>query len=983
MSIYDNIEERIRDIGERIYSASKSEIPSAFDKSRWIGKALDWAMQDEDFKVRLFRFIDVLPSLRNDELVVNVLKEYFSNDEEAHGIMKWGIKGLPAKGFIPSLAGKAIRENVEAFARQFIAGRDPEDALPSLEDLRQKGFAFGIDILGEVVLSEKEVGKYVTRYSDFLSTLHPVTSDWPGNDVIDSDDQGPLPVLNISLKISSLYSQLDPVDWHNSIEKAKENVRPIFQKAKELGASITVDMEHYYIKDITVALFKSILEEEEFRDLPSAGIALQAYLRDCHQDLTGLIEWAKDRGRRITVRLVKGAYWDYEIAVNRQRGWPVPVFLSKGDTDHTFEELTKFLLENSAHVSPAIATHNTRSISHTVAAAELLGLPKEAYEFQMLYGMAEPLRKAVHSMGHRVRIYTPVGELVPGMSYLVRRLLENTSNESFLRKSFAEGVSFDDLIRAPEKSGNSGEEEKSKGFSNEPPLDFSKEVNREKMTIALDRSKKKYGSKYPLYIGGKELWKEEETVSFNPANPEEIVGTVSIATRDDADRAVEAARTAFHTWKGTAPAERADYLFNAADAIRKRRFELAALEVYEVGKSWKEADGDVVEAIDYLEFYGREMIRIGNPSRLGNFPGEVNEYSYEPRGVGVVIAPWNFPLAIAAGMVSGGIVTGNCIIFKPSGLSPVTGWMLMDIFRNAGLPDGVLQLLNGPGSEVGEHLLAHRDIDFITFTGSRDVGLRIIETAGRTLPGQRNVKKVVAEMGGKNAIIIDETADVDDAVKGVLESALGYQGQKCSACSRAIVVGDMYEEFTERLREAMASIHTGPPENPSNFMGPLIDKNTFNKSVKYIEEGKESGKELLSGEINDNGYFVGPSIFADVHPDSPLAQEEIFSPVLSIMKAKDIDEALDIANNTLYALTGGIFSRSPSNINTVRENLRVGNLYINRQITGAIVGRQPFGGFGMSGVGSKAGGPDYLLQFMNPKSITENTMRKGFSPHHE
>ncbi len=975
-----DLEDRTREIAEHIHSSSKAEIPSVFDKSRWIGNAVDWAMKDEDFKVNLLRFIDVLPALKTDERIVSLLKEYFSDDEKAHGIMKWGLKGLPAKGIVSSILGKSIKENVEAFARQFIAGKDAGDALDALQILRDDGLAFGIDILGEVVVSEKEVQGYIENYSRLLSVLNPVVNEWPDNPILDRDDKGPLPRLSISLKVSSFYSQLDPVDWDGSIEKAKENLRPVFRKAKEIGASIAFDMEHYYIKDLTIALLKSILEEEEFAEAPFTGIALQTYLKDARGDLQGLIAWAKDNRRRISIRLVKGAYWDYEIAMSRQREWPVPLFLNKEETDYNFEELTKLLLKNTGSISPAIASHNTRSISHTIAYAETIGLSKDSYEIQMLYGMAEPIRTAVKDMGCRVRTYTPVGELLPGMSYLVRRLLENTSNESFLRRSFVDSLPFDELIKPPARPGKEVSEDKTGGFRNEPPLDFSKSDNRESLTKALSEIRKAFNKKYPLYIGGQEIWKKEEIVSANPSDPDESVGTVSAADKDDADSAAHAALQASKVWRNTPAEERVAYLFRAAEELRKRRFELSALQVYEVGKSWKEADGDVIEAIDYCEFYGHEMLRLSNAQRLGDCPGEVNEYLYEPKGIGVVIAPWNFPLAISAGMVSAGIVSGNCVMYKPSGLSPVTGWMLMDVFRKAGLPEGVLQFVPGHGKEIGMHLVSHPGVDFIAFTGSKEVGLNIVERAGKTRQGQRNVKKVIAEMGGKNAIIIDETADVDDAVKGVLESAFGYQGQKCSACSRVIVVEDLYEVFCERLKEATESMNIGHPEHPGNFMGPMIDNTALQKTMSYITGNEKSGKKLYSRSVTDKGYFAGPALFIDVDPDSPLAQEEIFGPVLSVIKVKDLQEGIHIAHNTLYALTGGIFSRSPANMQKVKNDLRVGNLYINRKITGAIAGRQPFGGYGMSGVGSKAGGPDYLVQLMNPKSISENTMRKGFAP---
>ncbi|HZX48769.1 MAG TPA: aldehyde dehydrogenase family protein, partial [Nitrospirota bacterium] len=425
--------------------------------------------------------------------------------------------------------------------------------------------------------------------------------------------------------------------------------------------------------------------------------------------------------------------------------------------------------------------------------------------------------------------------------------------------------------------------------------------------------------------------------------------------------------------------ERAAYLFKVAEMMKDKRFELTALQIYEVGKSWKEADGDVSEAIDYLEYYGREMQKVGS-GYYGNYPGEVNDYHYVPRGIGIIISPWNFPLAIPTGMVAASIVTGNCAIFKPSGFSPVTAWKLVEFFKEAGLPPGVLQYLPGPGNIIGDYLVSHPGIDFITFTGSKDVGLRIVGLASDTIPGQRNVKRVIAEMGGKNAIIVDETADLDEAIKGVIESGFGYQGQKCSACSRVIVLNDIYAEFCERLKDAAESIRIGPPERPGNFMGPVIDSSAHKKIIEYIEIGKDEGKPHIINPINISGNFIGPVLFEDVEPEAIIAQEEIFGPVIAIIRADDLSSALEIANSTEYALTAGIFSRSPVNIQKAREGLRAGNIYINRPITGALVGRQPFGGFGMSGIGSKAGSPEYLLQFMHPVCISENVLRKGFAP---
>ncbi len=977
MKPYQDLEKRIREIGNEIYSSMENEVPRVFDRGRWAGKVMEWAMKDPAFKVQLFRFVDVLPSLKSDELAIRLLKEYFG-ETDAPEIIKWGIDRISRKGFLSHIEAMTIRAGVESLAKQFIAGKDPEDALISLGRLRREKLAFSVDLLGEAVVSDREAGEYAASYLRLLDFLGQEVAGWEENPLLEKDNKGQIPRIDISLKISSFCSQFDPLDWEGSIENVKEGLRPIFKRAEKIGASICFDMEHYYYKSLTIEIFKSILEE--FKDYPYAGIAIQAYLKDTREDLLSLVERAKERGRRIAVRLVKGAYWDYEVVINRQKGWPVPVFLNKEETDMNYEELTEILLENSEFIRPAVATHNIRSISRAIAAAEALNLPKEAFEFQMLYGMAEPVRRALEKMNYRVRVYTPVGELIPGMAYLVRRLLENASDESFLRRSFFEKATFEELMEPPRPKKKALKEGPGGVFRNEPPLDFSIAANREKMRQALEKVKGEFNKRYLLSVGGSEINTGQEIISFNPARPDEIVGIVSSATRKEAEEAVEEARKSWETWRKRSSKERADYLFRAAEEMRTRREELAALEVYEAGKTWKDADGDVTEAIDYLEYYGREMIRLGGKRSLSDYPGEENDYFYEPRGVGVVISPWNFPLAIPTGMVSAGIVTGNCVIFKPSGLSPVIGSKLSEIFKLSGLPRGVLRFLPGSGEEIGEYVVSHRGIDFVAFTGSKDVGLRIVKLAAETQRDQKNVKKVIAEMGGKNAIIVDETADLDEAVKGIIESAFVYQGQKCSACSRVIVVGEHFDEFCDRLKAAAESIKIGPPERPGSFMGPLIDRGALEKVKRYIEIGKEENKPLLLRRAAGDGYFIGPVIFADVNPDSPIARDEIFGPVLAVMRAASIDKAISIANNTVYALTGGLFSRSPGNIEKAKVEFRVGNLYINRKITGALVGRQPFGGFGMSGVGSKAGGPDYLLQFMSPRSTSENTIRRGFAP---
>jgi RHH-type proline utilization regulon transcriptional repressor/proline dehydrogenase/delta 1-pyrroline-5-carboxylate dehydrogenase len=578
-------------------------------------------------------------------------------------------------------------------------------------------------------------------------------------------------------------------------------------------------------------------------------------------------------------------------------------------------------------------------------------------------------------------------------------LLENSSNDSFLRQGFAEGTSEEVLLMNPsrQESGVRSQESESSAdalqanrdregagvaFHNEPPRDFAKEENREHMQEALASVRSQLGHSYPLVIGGGQIAGAGEIDSVNPSRSSEAIGRVAAASREQAQVAIEVAKNAFDSWRDTPVEERAALLRRTAQQFRDRRFELAAWIILETGKPWREADADVAEAIDFCEYYAAEAIKLFAPQRR-DVAGEDNAYFYEPRGVAVVIAPWNFPLAILTGMTAAALATGNTAIMKPAEQSSVVGAKLMECFQAAGIPAGVVNYLPGRGEEIGPTLVNHKDVAVIAFTGSLKVGLMINEQAAHTPGGANLVKKVIAEMGGKNAIIVDTDADLDEAVKGVADSAFGYAGQKCSACSRAIVLEGIYDQFLARLIEATKSLTVAPAEEPGASLGPVIDADAHDRIRSMIEKGKTEARlafEYDLGSLADEGYFIGPTIFADVPEDASIAQEEIFGPVLAVIRAKDLDDAIRIANGTKYALTGGCYSRTPSHIDAIKRRFRVGNLYINRKCTGALVDRQPFGGFKLSGVGSKAGGPDYLLQFVLPRTITENQMRRGFAP---
>lgn len=510
-----------------------------------------------------------------------------------------------------------------------------------------------------------------------------------------------------------------------------------------------------------------------------------------------------------------------------------------------------------------------------------------------------------------------------------------------------------------------------KPFKNEVYLDFTKPAILKKQQAAIAAAEKQFGKKYPLVIGGQKVMTENVIVSHNPSNRSEVVAKFSKGTRDHAEQAMQSALTAYESWSRVSPEKRASYLFKAAAELRRRRLDANAWMILEVGKNYLEADADTCEAIDFLEYYGREMLRYANPPKPLQLKGERDQIEYLPMGVGIVISPWNFPLAILTGMTMAAVVTGNTVIVKPSSDSPRIGWVLMEILEKIKLPAGVVNYVPGPGAEVGDHLVAHAKTRFISFTGSKEVGLNIAALAAQTQPGQKWIKRVVAEMGGKNATLVDADANLDDAAAGIVAAAFGFQGQKCSACSRAVVVEKVYDTMVKKIAERTNNLSVGEAKRNLN-MGPVINEKAENTILSYIAEGRKTGRVVAGGsKAIGNGNFVEPTVIADVKPTDRIAQEEIFGPVLAVIKVKDFEEGLAVANGTEYGLTGAVFTKSSAKIQRAKREFFCGNLYINRKSTGAMVGAHPFGGFNMSGTDSKAGGPDYLGLFLQAKSIAE------------
>ena len=989
-------ESRVFELGGEMLSLAKRHktgVLSAQFYSDWL---MEWSMKDPQFKVQMFRFTDAFPMLKTPEAIYEHLQDYMSQP---------GVKvppavatALKAGALMKGTATGVIANQIKGMAGKFIAGTDAASALPGLKQLWADGIASSVDLLGEVCVSDEEADAYAGKYLDLVNNLPVAMAGWEANPRLETDHLGPIPRCNVSVKISALSARLSVTDPEGAMADLMRRILPILETARDRGVFINFDMEHHELKDFTIELFKRCVEQIDFQ----AGLAMQAYLRSGVEDARRMCEWAARRNKAVSVRLVKGAYWDAETIKAQMHGWPCPVWPQKWQTDRCFEQMTDVFLDAMPRekgrpgVKLALGSHNVRSIASALSGLEARNLPRGAIELQMLHGMADQLKHAAAEMDLRVREYVPVGEMIPGMAYLVRRLLENTSNESWLKAGFLDNADVGALLRTPAPAPgaapvgdiNSPEYHDlspavpgvgdGRPFATEPMRDFSDRAQRERFAASIARAT--------------------------------VPRVANDRTPEQAGEMVAKAAAAFPAWRATDPRTRAKVLTEAARLMREQRDGLAGVMIREAAKTWREADADVCEAIDFCEYYARCAVPLFDRRRLGRFIGELDETVHQPRGVAVVISPWNFPLAICCGMTAAALVTGNTVIVKPAEQTPGIASVMSDILRqalaNAGVPAGlardVLHFCPAPGETTGASLVRDPRVSLVAFTGSRDVGLDILHAAAPRSPftpegrdaRPTHLKHVVCEMGGKNAMIVDTSADFDEAVLAVRHSAFGFQGQKCSAGSRCIVVdeqgpdGPAMTTFRRRLTEAMKALAIGDPLHPGTDVGPVIDAEAAQKIRGFIERAKAKGLQYAALDLpsahpfvrEHADRFVAPHIFFGVLEEHELAQEEVFGPVLGVMHARTFEDALRTANSLPYKLTGGVFTRRPSHIELAKQEFRVGNLYINRGITGALVARQPFGGFGMSGGGTKAGGAEYLLHFVEPRAICENTMRRGFAP---
>jgi RHH-type proline utilization regulon transcriptional repressor/proline dehydrogenase/delta 1-pyrroline-5-carboxylate dehydrogenase len=983
------LEHDIQKLGRSLHQRMRGQEPSLFQAAYWQGLMLDWAMGDAALKTDLFRLIDTLPALQTDAQIARHAREYLLAGQRQLPLGLGTALRATGNPLAASISALIIRQNVKRMAERFIVGRDARHAAAKLKKLWNQGYGFTVDLLGEGTVNEPEAQTYAQRYTDLIDFLPHETAGWKPWAVLDCDAFGPIPRTNISLKLSAMDHRLDAADPAGGVERLAARVRPLLRRAKELGAFIHFDLEQWSLHEITYRLFEKLALEPEFAGWPHLGIVVQAYLKWADDDLDRLFALAQKRGAPLTVRLVKGAYWDYEVIHAGLHGYACPVFTRKTHTDANAERLAGRLLEQRAWLHGAFGTHNLRTLAAVLARAEKLGVKPDEFEVQMLFGMAEAERTLLRDLGYRVRLYAPVGDLITGMAYLVRRLLENTANSSFLRMSHHDKADIGELMARPEPAPAAHDASDTDPiadlrapFCNAPLTDF---MEREAdlpaaFAQAITEGRRELPWQVPVVIDGRARETGAALTHLSPNDRTLVASRTISATPDDVEAAIASAKKAWPPWRDLPLEIRAARVNELGSRLERDRLALVAREVHEQGKPWREADADVAEAIDFCRYYARQALIELAPRPLGNLPGETNLLTCEGRGLTAVIAPWNFPLAILCGLTIAALVAGNAVLLKPAEQSTAVAHAFHRHALAAGIPPEVLQFLPGEGGVIGAALVRHPEVVQIAFTGSREVGTAILRQAAAIVPGQAAIKRVVCEMGGKNAIIVDDDADLDEAVTGVIQSAFGYAGQKCSACSRVIVVGGIYKAFVNRLTLAAEALVPKSAVDADCRLPPVIDEASFNKLEKAAREPGPGTKLLHRGQAGTQGWFVPPTLIEVADPMHPLMQEELFGPVLALFAARDFTQALEVANTSAFALTGSVYSRSPAHLAQARESFRVGNLYLNRACTGAQVNRQPFGGFKMSGAGTKAGGPDYLLHFVERRVCTENTLRRGFAP---
>ena len=1030
------LERRILAIGHEIFARARRAEPSPLRQAWWQQHMLDWIMRDNVLKTQLFRFIEALPKLRGSTAIASHLRQYVRggprNGHALPGIVDLATAYASDRSLHARLMAGLASVGSLQMAGAFIAGQTADEAIASVVRLRRANMTFTLDVLGETVLCSADADQFAQVYLDLIDAMAAAAPGWAANPLLDDAPFGPLPRVNLSIKLSALSPKFDAIATERVSAIVIDRLRPVLRRARQRGAFINVDLEHFAVRDLTFDIFRRVFMEPEFRDWENVGVVVQAYLRDSGDDLTMLREWVRRRGTPITVRLVKGAYWDHETILAIANRWPIPVWTEKGQSDEQYERLSRVLLEDHRWTRPAFASHNVRSVAAVLAMAEDLRVPPRTLEVQMLYGMGEPLKQALIGIGQRVRVYTPFGDLMPGMAYFMRRLLENTANESFLRQSSSEHLPEHILLAAPgesvaeapapqnaagrahpprhgtnlprwEASGPDGELDMTP-FLNEPLTDFATTAAREALATALREAAGAPEARCPALIGGAAAAGDTWRTLVDPSHPKRIVARIAVCGPSSADRAVQAAAAAQAGWAALGAARRAELLSNAAARLRSHRTQLTAMLIHDLGRTWRDADAEFAGGVDALEFHARAMVHLESSPRRRHVPGETNETHWRPRGPTAVVTPLAMPFAGALGLVSAALAAGNAVIWRPDARAAHVAWEAARILLDAGVPAGAIGVIFGD-DDLADALASHSGIATVACAGPRDLVSRIAGLASRSAVAA--CKRIVAHVIGMSAVIVDDDTDVDEAVLGTLASAFTFAGQGGAAVSRVLVVGDAYGPFVARLTAAAKEMSVGPADDPATSMGPVIDAAAQAAAAAAWQSLRKRGKPAVERNVmvrpaptpaarteaatagrsgaasaaqsaGDEPTLFGPAVLVDVAADAPVPAG-LAAPILCVSGVPALSDALELVNSWSDAAAVAFFSRGPEHISRARRELRAAALFINRRTAAGIADRQPFGGLAPASSARPTGSADLLREFLDMVTISENVLRHGLT----
>lgn len=1008
------VERRIAQIGTEIFEHAVEASPRPWQRDWWLEQLTRVVDSDARLKAAVFQFVDCLPTLEDDASIARHLWEYLtSQNAPVPRPGMWALDQARQGGALAGLVGRCARMGARMMAGRFVTGHDAASTFRTLAHLRRGGLAFTLDVLGESTTSDERADAYARTYLDLMTELCPLAAAWSPAPLLDDTDFGPHPRVNVSIKLSGLDPHFDSICPGASIEAVCRRLRPLLRRARELGAFVNIDIESTKHRRLTLDLFESVLSEPEFRGFADVGIVVQAYLKDGERDLARMLNFARRRGARFAIRLVKGAYWDSETTAAVRNGAEPPVWTRKWESDACYERMAREMLAARDVIRPCFASHNVRTIAAVMGWAEQLGVALNGYELQMLYGMGDPLKTAVARMGRCVRVYAPCGDMIPGMAYLIRRLLENTSNDSFLKQGFRDRAMYDRRLADPAAvqppsaplprlhyaDPTDGPAPLDRAFRQTLRWGFVQSEQRERLMSAL-KSNHHPAREYPLPIAGRPVRTPSKFEVVNPAHASNVEAIVHLAGVAEADLAVAAAARAWPAWSDRSAAARCEPLITWANAMEHARADLSAALVREVGMLWREADVEVATAIDHVRLHAQVAERWCDGVRRRGVPGEENLTRWVPKGVCSVVSDAASPLVFPIGVASAALAAGNTVVAVLPAQIGAIALRVLALAEESGLPAGALILLPAADEAVALHVAQHGDVRLVAAAGTDRTCEALHSTSTVIRPGQRRLRAAILEWRGEGALIVDDDADVDAAVGGALQSGFRFAGQARDAINRVIVVGRAFEPFLARLGEAIGSLHVGDPADPTTHIGPVIDAASRDAWRARLDEAQRAGRVLGRGNTSTHteGYFIEPVLLDGDAAASraPVSDASARGPVLSLMKAATFEEAVAAANGLAGSLVCGVYSRSPRHIELARRALEAGMVFINRPTVGGEVDRHPLGASTVSGAGAAVGAASaaratggggarlgdsrFLFNFLDARTVSENTLRHGFTP---